>query len=409
VPIEIRHPEQDQLPAFLNALSTAFLNRPDVTKVAEELKPLWELDRLWAAFEGEEIRGTFRSWPTEMTVPGLARLPASGMTGVTVLPTHRRQGILRSLIGAEHAAMRERGEVLGLLWAAEYPIYGRFGYGPACPTVTWMLNTRATAFHGEPPGSMELILPSEDVAATMRRVFDAVRLRQPGEIRRREYRWAFDLGLRETVWEPRWKGFVVLRRDVVGEVDGYARYRAEEKWEQGMPRGSITLDDLQATTDDAYAALWRFLGNVDLVATVKAENRNPREQLPWLLTNARAAVATDVIDGLWVRLLDVPRALEARTYEQEASLVLEIVEPEAPGGRFRVQLDAGPDGATCRVTDRSADLTFHAGALGAAYLGGTHLRDAVTANGADEHTRGALTTLDRLLKTLDEAWCSTFF
>ena len=200
---------------------------------------------------------------------------------------------------------------------------------PAVRSATWTLNTRATAFHVTPPGTVELVTPSEDVRDVTRSVFDGVRQRRPGEIRRRDYGWDFEFGLREMVWQPRWKGFVVLHRDPGGEVDGYVRYRAEEKWEQGQPRGVITVDDLQATSDDAYAALWHFLGNVDLVATVKAENRSPRERLPWLLTNARAAVASDVSDGLWVRLLDVPRALEARAYEREASVVLEIVDPDS--------------------------------------------------------------------------------
>ena len=145
------------------------------------------------------------------------------------------------------------------------------------------------------------------------------------------------------------------------------------------------------------------------MATVKAENRSPRERLPWLLTNARAAVASDVSDGLWVRLLDVPRALEARAYEREASVVLEIVDPEAPLAGSASTSTRVPGGATCRATDRSPDLTLHVGALSAAYLGGTRLRDAVVAAGVDEHTSGALLTVDRLLRTLDEPWCSTFF
>ena len=117
----------------------------------------------------------------------------------------------------------------------------------------------------------------------------------------------------------------------------------------------------------------------------------------------------DGVDGLWVRLFDVPRALEARTYEREGSLVLEVVDDEAWGGTRRLLLDAGPDGATCRPTDRSPDLTLPVAALGGAYLGGTRLRDLVVATGADEHRPGALAEADALLRTADEPWCSTFF
>jgi predicted acetyltransferase len=242
----------------------------------------------------------------------------------------------------------------------------------------------------------------------MRAVFETVRLTSPGEIRRRDYRWEYDLG-RETAWGERWKGFVALRRDGAGSVDGYVRYHAEERWEQRQPRVVVFVDDLHATSDEAYLALWRFLAESDLVSSVKAGHRSVAERLPWHLVNARSATVSEVGDGLWVRLFDVPRALEARTYEREARIVLEIIDPDDGGGRTRLALDAGPDGATCRPTDRSADLTVHVAALGAAYLGGTRLRDAVVVHSHDEGTGGALTRADALFRTADEPWCSTFF
>ncbi len=406
---EIRRIHEGDLPALIEAMSTGFLERPDVGKVADELKPLWDLDRTWAAFDGGRICGTYRSWATELTVPGCARLTASAVSGVTVLPTHRRRGILRSMVAAEHAAARERGEAIGLLYAAEYPIYGRFGYGPGCREATWTLDTRATFVTGSARG-VEIVKPDDAARDAIRSVFDSWRLRQPGEIQRPDYRWDFELTLRPGAWGDDWKGFLALHRDASGAVDGYVRYsRPEDKWEDGQPRNVVKVDELHALTDEAYLALWRFLAEIDWVATVRAERRSPSERLPWMLANARAARLSEVGDGLWVRLFDVARALEARTYDTDASLVLEIVDGEASGGRTKVHLDAGPHGATCRGTDRSPDLTLDVSALGAAYLGGTRLRDAVLATGAEEHRRGALAEADALLRTADEPWCSTFF
>lgn len=408
---EIRTIREDELPAFLEVQNIAFLEHEDVTAAAPLIRPLWDFSRTWAAFDGGRACGTLRSWASELTVPGGAQLAAAAIAGVTVLPTHRRQGILRGLVGAEHAGIRERGEAVGMLYASEYPIYGRFGYGPACRVATWTLHSLGTAFHGQPSGTVELVAPDVAAAAAMRDVFEAWRSRQPGEIRqRRDARWEEDLGLREVPWATRWKGFVALHRDAAGVVDGYARYSAEDKWEQRQPRLALTVDELHALTDDAYAAIWRFLAEIDLVATVGASRRRPGELLPWLLTNARAAVMSDVGDGLWIRLTDIARALAARTYEREDRIVLEVVDPEAVGGRTRLVLDAGPAGASCRPTTESPDLTLPVAALGAAYLGGTGLRDAVlAAGGADEHRAGALVDADRLFRTLDEPWCSTFF
>lgn len=406
---EIRRIAEDDLYAFIDSMSTGFLARPPVDKVVEEITGLWDLERAWAAYEGGKVVGTYRTWATELTVPGCARLPGAAVTQVTVLPTHRRRGVMRGMVAAEHAASRERGEAVALLYAAEYPIYGRFGYGPACFEAVWTLDARSTAFHREPAGTVELVTPNDETRDVIKGVYDAWRVEHPGEIRRRDVSWDFDLGLRESAWDPRWKGFLALRRDPAGKVDGYARYRSEDKWEHHQPRNTLLLDEMHALNDEAYVTLWRYLADIDWVATVKAERRSPYERLRWFLTNARAAELSDVGDGMWVRLFDVPQALEARSYEREGTVVLEVVDPEAAGGRTRVALEAGTAGATARPTKKPADLTLHVSALGAAYLGGTPLRRAVIGTGADEHKSGALATTDALLRTLEPPWCSTFF
>jgi predicted acetyltransferase len=406
---EIRPVRDDELPAYFDAMSTAFLDRPDVEKLAAEVRPIWDLSRCWVARDDGRISGTFRSWATEVTVPGGGRLPASAVSGVSVLPTHRRRGLLRGMAAAEHAAARERGEAVALLYASEYPIYGRFGYGPASPIATWTLDASQATFDGQPTGRVEVAKVEPSTRDAMREIFEQWRVRQPGELRRRDHTWDYDLGLQPTAWGPDWKGFVAVHRDESGAPDGYARSRGEEKWEQRQPRAILHLDELHGLTEDAVAGLWRFLASIDWVATIKAERRSPNDRLPWRLTNARAASVAEVGDGLWVRLLDLPRALEARTYAGDTTVVLEVRDPGVAQGRQRVELEAGREGATCRATDRSPDLTVDIAALGAAYLGGSRLRDAVLATGAEEHRPGALAEVDGLFRTSDDPWCSTFF
>jgi len=410
--IDVRPIRDDELVPWLDAVSTGFLDRPDIPKIAEEVRPHWDLARAWAAFEGGRIVGTFRTWASELTVPGCSQVKATAVTGVGVLPTHRRRGILSGMAAAEHDAARERGELVAILYASEYAIYGRFGYGPATTTATWTLDAKATRFHPrEDSGALELIATDEAGEETAREVFEAWRIRQPGEIWRRPITWHADFGRGGTGWGPPWKGFLVVHRDGAGAVDGYARYHVEEKWEQRAPRSTLVVDDLHALTESAYAELWRFLATIDWVATVKAERRSPAERLPWLLTNARAAVPSEVGEGMWVKLLDIARALETRAYERAGSLVLEIIERDGAQGerRSRILLDASADGARAAATDRSPDLTVDAGAIGAAYLGGSRLRDAVIARGWDEHRAGALAEADALFATLDQPWASTFF
>jgi predicted acetyltransferase len=289
---------------------------------------------------------------------------------------------------------------------------GRFGYGPAMPGAVWTVASGQTRLRGEArPGAVDIVPASVVTRDTIRGVFEQWRVRQPGEIRRREFSWDDDLALRTRSWGSPWNGFVALHHDAAGTADGYVRYHVDEKWERRQPAHLLHVDELHALTDEAYADLWRFAIEMDLVATVRAERRSPAERLPWLLTNARAAVASDTGDGMWLALLDTSKVLATRNYQSSGSLVLEVRPPTGSPGAApeRLLLDVTPDGATCIPTRRSPDLTLSVGALAATCLGGARLRDAVLMHGVDEHLPGALARADLLFRTPETPWSSTFF
>lgn len=406
---EIRRITVDELAPWFDTMGAVFHEAFDSVAVAAAAKDIFDYERTWAGADGSRIVSTLRTWATELTLPGGGRIPGSAVSAVTVLPTHRRRGLLTGMISAEHAAARERGEPVALLYASEYPIYGRFGYGAAVQGATWAVDALNGRVPGVPTGTVDYAPPAE-AREHLVAVYERHRARQPGEINRRPHSWDFALGLREWPDEKPWKGRVILRRDADGTVDGYARYTAKETWTDRQPRYTVEVNELISVTDAAYVDLWRFLLEQDLVSTVRAERRRVDEALPWILVNARNAVASEVGDGLFVSLLDVPAALGARTYAREDKLVIEVAGgPWSPTARERVRLEAGPDGATCVATDASPDLTVPAFALGAAYLGGASLRTVLIAGGADEHTPGALARADALFRTADSPWCTTFF
>jgi len=202
---------------------------------------------------------------------------------------------------------------------------------------------------------------------------------------------------------------VAVHRDDAGEPDGYVRYTAESTEHDLLPGGTLAVNEIVGLTEAAYAGLLRFVLEVDLVQTVKLENRPETERARWLVGNARAVSNGASWDSVWVRLFDVRAALEARRYERPGRLVLEVIDDGAPDGRQCLLLEADADGARCTTTDRSPDLTVPVAALGAAYLGGTRLRDIVVATGVDEHRDGALAQADALFRTVDEPYCSTHF
>lgn len=398
VTIEIRTATQDDALGFMTCAATAFLDDAGGDEARarfwlEAMRP--DLDRSWGAFAGDLVVGTLRSLPFRLTVPGGDTVAADGVTMVTVAPTHRRRGLLTAMIAEDLRAAADRGDAVSILIAAEWRIYGRYGYGPATESTAWEID-RATAGCPPPAGELETV-----TAARLRElapaVYDRARLQHAGGLDRPEPRWDRDFGLVHVEGKPpEWTGRAVVHRDPAGAVDGYLRWRAT--WRDDVPGADLVVDELVAATDAAYADLWRFALAVDLVVRVKAHSRRADEALPWLLGDGRAARQASRHDQLWLRVLDVPAALTARTYPTPGRVVLEVVDPGGyAGGRFA--LDAGPDGATCTPTTEAAGLTLPVTALGSAYLGGHRLALLAAAGLVDEHRAGALATADRLFGT----------
>jgi predicted acetyltransferase len=413
VPLRIRPIRPDELATWFEASATAFyIWQFEPHALAEARRDSIEIERTVAAFDGETIVGTFRTFEAQLTLPGGRRVPVSSVTGVTVRPTHRRSGILSRLIADDVRRATKHGAVAGVLIASEWPIYGRFGYGPATWAARWTLRVRDARFEAPPVGSVEIVPPLA-ARKLLPGIYDAYAASQPGELSRpHDARWDFELGLVEWPGRPRWRGSVAIHRDATGAPDGYARYHGDEVWEEGIPDNRLVLDELHAATPAAELDLWRFLAQMDLTATIRADTRREHEPLPWHLVDARAAQPSQRAEFLWLRPFDVARLLGERTYERDGDLVLDVTDdvdgkcgPAA--GRYRLTVRDGA--ASCRPTDAEADLTIDARALGAASLGGTRIVDATRAGGAVEHRAGALAEADRLFRTAEPPWCSTWF
>jgi predicted acetyltransferase len=352
-----------------------------------------------------------RTFPTLLTLPGGSRVPVGAVSAVSVRPTHRRRGILSRMLEGDVRRSTERGEAASVLIASEWPIYGRFGYGPATMQSRLQHRVRSARFLVEPYGSLEIVnaLAARKVLPEL---YDRIAAARPGEIGRGDFRFDLDLGLVEWPGRPRWKGSIVLHRDPAGELDGYARFHGEELWEEGIPDNVLELDELHGVTLAAEIDLWRYLSQMDLTATIRANTRREREPLRWYLADARAARVTGASDFLWLRLFDVAKVLGERRYERDGEVVFEVTDvvadrPGPAAGRYRLRVTGGT--GTCERTDDAPDVTVDARGLGAACLGGTRLVDATRGSGPVEHRDGALLELDAILRTADEPWCTTWF
>lgn len=185
-------------------------------------------------------------------------------------------------------------------------------------------------------------------------------------------------------------------------------YRSDETWNGMQPEQTATVQELIATTPAAERALWLYVCSIDWITKVKSGSRGPDDLLPYYLPDRRAARITDHADWLWVRVLDVVRALEARTYDVAETLVLEVVDSDGlAAGRFR--LDAAPEGASCAPTGESADLTLGAGELASLWLGGESALRLTALGRVREEREGAARKADALFRSPGRPWCPDLF
>ncbi len=413
MPQTIRPITREELPSWFEAFGTAFyIWASDPHAQAAFRGDVMDLQRCLGAFDEDgTIVGTYRSFATRLTVPGGARLPTDAVSAVSVRPTHRRRGILTRMITEDLRRSVDRGEVVSVLIAAEWPIYGRYGYGPGTWQAPLTLRVRSARFQPPATGTVQVV-PALAARQLIPDIYAAYAAAQPGEIDRPDHRWDGELGLVDAPGRPKWKGQIAIHRNDAGEPDGYARFHGEENWVDMLPDHKMILDELHAATSEAEIDLWRHIAQMDLTATITAEVRREREPMQWALVDGRVVQAGARTDFLWVRLLDVERAMSERTYERDGDMVIEVLDQLADGdgpaaGRYRLSVRGGA--GTCVRTDEAPALTIEVRALSAAYLGGTRLVDATRAGGATEHAAGTLAEADRLLRTADDPWCSTWF
>ncbi|MER7505778.1 GNAT family N-acetyltransferase [Nonomuraea pusilla] len=389
----IRPIDESEWPAFAHTMDEGFGWTPHPQKT-ERYKAETEFDRTLAAFDGDRIVGTTMVLSLTMTVPG-GRLPVAGVSAVSVLPSHRRRGVLSSLMRRQLSDIRERGEAVAALYASESSIYGRFGYGRAASELSFRLNKQAAAFVPNAPADPSLRVRVAEPARereTLERLFAAVAPARPGRYDRVPARWDHVLADEEFDQHGAGRLRCALVEDD-GGVRGYALFRIRSSWDRdGLPDGELLVREVEAADPAAYALLWRHLLDRDLVTRVEAGGRPADDPLIALLADQRQLRA-GWTDELWVRLVVVERALASRAYAAPVDVVLEVEDDVCPwnAGRWRLRADAA--GAECERVEDDPDVTLPVSALGSAYLGDGLLGALLGADALREHRPGAVRAL----------------
>src|SRR5690606_21599804 len=324
--------------------------------------------------------------------------PAACVTAVAVASDQRRRGHLRRLMDAELASIAEAEVPVALLVAAEWPIYGRYGYGPAVAACGYQLDARTARFTAPPSGSIELVTPQE-LLPHLQAAHQARWARTAGAVTRAS--WVLEHIAGCTSWpgdkEELGQRRGAVWRDPSGSVQGAVAYAVEERSDRNRPNGKVDVKLLVGATPEAERELWRHLCEIDWITSVVAGNRGAEDPLPHLLVDARAATQVDCFDCIWARVLDVPSVLSARRSAVPGRIVVDVADDHGyAAGRWSVEL--GPDGADVAPTTADADVRLSASALGALAFGGTSATRLHHAGQVVEATDGAVSRLDQLLR-----------
>jgi predicted acetyltransferase len=399
--IEYRPIAPDELLAWLEAEERSFSGAPREDDV-RRARTIAEPDRNWAALDDGAIVGTNGAYTMPMTVPG-GEVTVGFVTGVGVAATHRRRGINTELMRRQLDDAHARGEAVSVLFASEGGIYGRFGYEVGVFDLTIDVRNDRTGFiRGiEPSGEVRFVTADVAIPAALA-VHDEVRRDRPGMVALDDARFRY-ITQHDHGPEKELPLFSALHEGAEG-VDGFALYKVKHEWRDSTPASELQVRELQATNPGAYADLWRFVFDVDLIERTVAWGRPVDEPLLHLLREPRRLRAR-VGDALWVRLVDVAAALAARRYRTSGRAVLEVEDRFCPWNDGRYALETASDGtATVEPTDAEPDVTCTANDLAAVYLGGASMRQLRRASRVRELTGGALERLDAMLAWDPSPW-----
>jgi predicted acetyltransferase len=370
--VRLRTGTPADLDAISDLLQLVFHEKQTESRRAAE-QGMTETDRSFIAEQDGQVVGHATALTRDLTVPG-AIIPAAHVTGVGVLPTHRRRGILTQLMRKQLEDLATAGrEPIAVLWASESAIYPRFGYGPASTRLSLEITNREvrlTTPAAPPSGRLRLIKPAT-AGDELEAVYERVRADRVGFSSRGEKWWKHLLIDHNDEHDDQTGPYGVLYTDDRGPA-GYALWRSEGKWSEWGPDGVVGVREMVADGPEAYETIWRFLLGIDLTRTVKHWHAATDEPVQYLVDDPRR-LGRRYLDGLWIRIVDLAAALEARQYTTALDAVVEVTDPLIPANAGRWRLSGGPDKISCTRTDDAPDFACSITELGAAYLGGTSL------------------------------------
>ncbi len=299
----------------------------------------------------QEPVATFASWDGTVNA-GHGLAPTNFITDVTVQASHRRRGLMKALMVTDLTESRERGDVFAVLTATDARLYGRFGFGVTAHARSLEIESGPKfQLRTEPVGHSVFADPA-NIADLRRNIFETFHARQFWSVGRANHYWTsgFDWNAQRSVSH---RGAVHI--DEHGEPDATLVFVVEED--------NLRILDLLGTSTGAEIELLRLLAHGEAhEKIIWPRCHDPRHPLPWALEDSRVVRTTKEFDTVWVRVLDVERAVGLRQFDSDGSVTLEIRDRQGfCDGTYEITVENGR--ATVDRTTKAADVAIHVAAF----------------------------------------------
>jgi predicted acetyltransferase len=397
VTIEVRScKDKEEVDQYGKVVSYVFAE-DDKDALATEMsgtQPDWTT----CAWVDGKIATTMGTFPFTVRLNG-APVHMGGVTAVGTLPQHRRKGLLRQVMGLGFQQMRERGQSIAILWASMGAIYQRFGYGGASSSVGYSFDPRFAgfAFPQEPTGTVEL-MDKEEAYPFIKQLYIQFATPRNLHIHRSSILW--NVG---TLRPPKKDQpvYIGVYRNSDGEARGHIVYSTQnqERTEPG-PSQVLNVSDFVWLDTDAFRGLWEYTRRHDLVGRVNISGAFGEDDPARDLLMEPRMLNRKVNDGIWMRIVDLEKAIPERPYGGRGALVFEIQgDSMCDWNEGTWEMETGGESTEIRRSTRQPQLTMPINSLAtlmAGYRSATHLaRNGLIA----AHDERALKVADDLFRT----------
>lgn len=353
---------------------------------------------VWSPSSGMPERpvATFASFDGTINT-GAELAVANFITDVTVRTTHKRRGLLRAMMTLDLAEAAERGQAFATLTASDATIYGRFGFGRAIGRLAAEIDSGAKyRLRAHVTGHCEFVEPSEVLSDRERLVGLQLTARRGAHSRPHCYDllgYDWDKEADDTSRRA------VVHHDPSGGVDGFAFFKLVDDAK------TVKVSELFADNPAAEIALWDVLCGIELIDKVTTGFFDPASPLSWALADPRLLTVKPVADLIWLRVLDTPAALEARGFDADGDIVLDVRDALGHAeGRYRVVVRDGR--AEVTASDAEPDLALDVAELGSLYFG---MADVRTLAGIGLADGPGVAAAHDLFRVADLPFCTTAF